>query len=160
MIHTWLVKGICRVFVAVTNNNLLVRRYPSFKLRIDSDKCAQMPHVLCKRASRLVHFLVQTCTMHTTLPDLPFTGYGDATTSTFHSSASASPRKYPRTDLKTLIPWTSFIDDVHQAVQSATALAELSSTPFTIGSPPRTRVVKRSYVHMRDSLYMSQLKMG
>jgi hypothetical protein len=80
--------------------------------------------------------------MQTTLPDLPFTGYGDATTPIFHSSASASPRKYPRTDLKTLIPWTSFIDDVHQAIQSATALVELSSTPFTIGSPPRTRVVK------------------
>ena len=68
--------------------------------------------------------------MQTTLPDLPFTGYGDATTPIFHSSASASPRKYPRTDLKTLIPWTSFIDDVHQAIQSATALVELSSTLY------------------------------
>jgi hypothetical protein len=80
--------------------------------------------------------------MQTTLPDLPFTGYGDATTPTTHSSASANPRIYPRTDLKTFIPWTSFIDDVHQAVQSATALTGLSSAPFTIGSLPRTRVVK------------------
>jgi hypothetical protein len=80
--------------------------------------------------------------MQTTLPDLPFIGYGDATTPTFHSFASANPRKYPRTDLKTLTPWTSFVDDVHQAVQSATALAKLSSAPFKIGNTPRRRVVK------------------
>ena len=54
--------------------------------------------------------------MQTILPDLPFTNYGDAVLdgSGIHSAAESSSRTYPRTDLRTLTPWTSFPNDIHQ----------------------------------------------
>lgn len=71
--------------------------------------------------------------MQTSLPDLPFTyGRAEIDPSGVHSAAKSTPRTYPRTDLTTLIPWTSFPNDIHQAVQSATTDARLSSTPFNI----------------------------
>lgn len=59
-----------------------------------------------------------SCTMQTSLPDLPFTNYGKAELRLFgtHSSAKATPRTYPRTDLKTLTLWTSFPNDIHQTI--------------------------------------------
>ena len=75
--------------------------------------------------------------MQTSLPDLPFTNYGDAVLdgSGIHSAAESSSRTYPsRTDLRTLTPWTSFPNDIHQAIlsESANTHAHLPSTPFDI----------------------------
>ncbi|KAM6496012.1 hypothetical protein JOM56_008718 [Amanita muscaria] len=59
--------------------------------------------------------------MQTSLPDLPFTyGRAEIDPSGADSAAKSTPRTYPRTDLTTLIPWTSFPIDIRQAVQSAT----------------------------------------
>jgi hypothetical protein len=68
------------------------------------------------------------------LPELPFTTYGDADLDPLgpRSSAHSTAWRFPRTDLQTLIPWTSFHDDIHQAIQSATARSHLPSTPFSI----------------------------
>ena len=72
--------------------------------------------------------------MQTSFPDLPFTNYGDAVlhTSGIHSAARSCPRTYPRTDLQTIKPWTNFLEDIHQAILSATAHAQLPHTPFGI----------------------------
>ena len=87
--------------------------------------------------------VVQTYRMQTTLPDLPFTNYGQAVLSpAFHSSSKTAPRKYPRTDLTTLDIWSSFPDDIHQAIQSATDRANLPPGPFTVGVSSKTRFVK------------------
>ena len=82
-------------------------------------------------------------TMQTSLPELPFTNYGKAELrpSATHSTAKSTPRTYPRTDLQTLTPWTSFPDDIHQAIQSATARADLSSTPLHIKAWTETSFV-------------------
>ena len=82
--------------------------------------------------------------MQTNLPDLPFTNYGKAELAPFgtHSSAQANPRKFPRTDLEALRHWTSFPNEIDQAIRSATTHANLSSAPFTIDAPKRTRIVK------------------
>jgi hypothetical protein len=75
-------------------------------------------------------------TMQTSFPDLPFTDHGNSQLRPFgtRSTAKSTPRTYPRTDLKTLTPWTSFPNDIHQAIQAATADANLSSAPFPIGA--------------------------
>ena len=68
--------------------------------------------------------------MQTSLPDLPFTNYGNAELRPFgtHSTAKAFEREFPTTtDLVTLIPWASFPDDIDQAIRSATANAHLLS---------------------------------
>jgi hypothetical protein len=72
--------------------------------------------------------------METSLPDLPFVNYGTAELEPYgsHSAVTASPRACPRTDLETFTPWTSFLSDIDQAVQSATRLANLPQTPFAI----------------------------
>ena len=80
--------------------------------------------------------------MQTSLPDLPFTNYGKAELRTTHSTGKSTQRTYPRTDLETLTPWTSFPNDIHQAIQSATARAHLPSTPFTIEASTSTRFVE------------------
>ena len=69
--------------------------------------------------------------MQTSFPDLPFI-HGDVTVSPIHSNASSIGRAYPKTDLRTLRAWESFPDEIHGAIQSATASAHLSSTPFHI----------------------------
>ena len=78
--------------------------------------------------------LAQTCTMQleTSLPDLPFTNYGKAEPSCTHSTAKSTPPL--RTDLNSLTPWTAFPNDIHHAIQSATARAALNSTPFHIAA--------------------------
>ena len=72
--------------------------------------------------------------MQTSLPDLPFTNYGKAELRSSrvhtHSSSKSTPRTYPRTDLETLTPWTSFPNDIHPAIQSATTRAGLPPTPL------------------------------
>lgn len=80
--------------------------------------------------------------MQTTLPDLPFSDYGKAElhTSGIHSSIKTTPRTHPRTDLQTFTPWTSFPEDIHQAIQSAAPNAD--NTPFEIEASKRTRIVK------------------
>ena len=79
--------------------------------------------------------------MQTSLPDLPFTNHGNAKLrpSGTHSTAKLA---HPRTDLKTLTPWTSFPNDIHQVIQSATAHAHLSSTPFHIDAWTDTEFVE------------------
>lgn len=71
--------------------------------------------------------------METSLPELPFSDYGEAEIdpSGVHSSVKASPRTHPRTDLETLTPWVSFLNDVHQVI-STTARAKLTPDPFKI----------------------------
>lgn len=81
--------------------------------------------------------------MQTSLPNLPFANFGQAVLNPgFRSSAKTHPQTYPRTDLTTLCPWTSFPNDIHQVIQSATDHANLSSAPFTVGVTPKTRSVK------------------
>jgi hypothetical protein len=70
--------------------------------------------------------------------------YGDAVldASGIHSAAKSGPRTCPRTDLQTLTPWTSFPDDIHQAILSATTAADLPPTPFDISGWTKTTVVE------------------
>jgi hypothetical protein len=95
--------------------------------------------------------------MQTSLPELPFTNYGKAELrpSGTHSTAKSTPRTYHRTDLQTLTPWTSFPDDIHQAIQSATARADLSSTPFPIDAWTKTSFVENEGLraHARFALH-------
>lgn len=81
--------------------------------------------------------------MQTTLPDLPFAcAEAELHPEGFKSSSKATPRRYPRTDLKNLVPWTSFPNDIHKAIQSATTHANLPfSTPFTINVLQKPRLV-------------------
>jgi hypothetical protein len=79
--------------------------------------------------------------MQTSLPELRFTNYGKVELLPYHSSRKPTPRAYPRTDLQTLTPWTSFPNDIHQAIQSATTRANLPPTPFDISNYPRTTFV-------------------
>jgi hypothetical protein len=83
--------------------------------------------------------------MQTSLPDLPFTNYGKAELRPscvhIHSYSESTPRTYPRTDLETLTPWTSFPNDIHRAIQSATTRAGLPSTPLHLGGYTETTLV-------------------
>ena len=97
-------------------------------------------------------------TMQTSLPELPFTNYGKAELrpSATHSTAKSTPRTYPRTDLQTFTPWTSFPSDIHKAIQSATACADLSSTPFHIDARTKTSFVENEEdlrAHARFALH-------
>jgi hypothetical protein len=79
--------------------------------------------------------------MQSSLPNLPYTNYGDAEPFFFRSSSvETSPRAYPRTDLATLTHWTSFIDEVDQAINSAVNLVHVPLTTFTIGASMASRV--------------------
>ena len=79
--------------------------------------------------------------METSLPDLPFPNYGQAVLGPFHSATRTAPREYPRTDLASLEMWTSFPNDIHQAIQSATNRASLSPAPFSVGNSSTNRIV-------------------
>jgi hypothetical protein len=82
--------------------------------------------------------------LETSLPDLPFMDYGEAQLRPFgtrSASKSSTPRPYPRTDLKTLMPWNSFPGDIHQAIQFATARVNLDSTPFHVTAWTKTSFV-------------------
>ena len=87
--------------------------------------------------------------MQTSLPDLPFTTYADAELKpgALHSSAYSTPRSYPRTDLQTLSPWTSFPNDIHEAIQSAIARTHLPVAPFSITYWP-----KRTFVNSEEKI--------
>jgi hypothetical protein len=78
--------------------------------------------------------IIPSSTMQTGLPDLPFPNYADAVLEPggFHSAVRASRRTHPRTDLAVLTHWDSFVDDIHQAIQSTTSRANLPHTPFSI----------------------------
>ena len=97
--------------------------------------------------------------MQTSLPDLPFTNYGDAVldASGIHSAAKSGLRTYPRTDLQTLTPWTSFPNDIHQAILSATTHAHLLPTPFDISGWTLDTVVEneqRIHTHATVALHV------
>jgi len=87
--------------------------------------------------------------MQTSLPDLPFTTYADAELKPggFHSTAYSTPRSYPRTDLQTLSPWTSFPNDIHEAIQSKIAHAHLSVAPFSVPHWPQ-----RAFVNSEETI--------
>jgi hypothetical protein len=92
--------------------------------------------------------------MQTSLPDLPFPHYGDAVFETYgpHGSAKAGPRKHPRTDLETLVPWTSFLNDIHQAILAITCAP---TTPFHINGSFENTIVQNEfmiYVHTVPTL--------
>jgi len=57
--------------------------------------------------------------MQTRLPRLPYTNYGKAIPDSIRSSARANPRSHPRTDLKELVHWDSFPNEIHEAILSA-----------------------------------------
>ena len=77
--------------------------------------------------------------MQTSLPDLPYDNYGliEPNPAGFHSSIKTSERTYPRTDLANLTPWDSFLEDIHQVIQSTAARANLTSATLTIEEPFR-----------------------
>lgn len=79
---------------------------------------------------------MQVFTMKTNLPDLPFTSYGlaDLSKTYTHCASKATPRAYPRTDLRTFTPWTSFRDDIHLAIQSAMTHSNLLPGPLNTES--------------------------
>lgn len=72
-------------------------------------------------------------TMQTSLPDLPFRDYADAALdeSGIYSTAQCGRRRHPRTDLKALTPWTSFPNDIHNAILAIPH----ARTPFHIDGP-------------------------
>jgi hypothetical protein len=72
--------------------------------------------------------------MQTSLPELPFTNYGRAQLDPcgFHSLGETTPHSHLRTDLETLVPWTSFPNDIHLAIQCATTRSQLPLSPFSI----------------------------
>ena len=73
--------------------------------------------------------------MQTSLPELPFSGHANLEVIPgFHSAIKITPRQFPRTDLDTLAPWTTFVEDIHDTIQSATTSAGLSSAPFNINA--------------------------
>ncbi|EDR08523.1 uncharacterized protein LACBIDRAFT_297282 [Laccaria bicolor S238N-H82] len=71
--------------------------------------------------------------MQTSLPDLPFRDYADAALdeSGIYSTAQCGRRRHPRTDLKALTPWTSFPNDIHNAILAIPH----ARTPFHIDGP-------------------------
>lgn len=81
--------------------------------------------------------------MQTYLPELPFIGYGNVELNQgLHTGVKTAPRPYPRTDLNDLIPWTSFPDDIHNAIQDAMARSNLDgTTALTINPLTRSTVV-------------------
>ncbi|KIM35406.1 hypothetical protein M413DRAFT_20768 [Hebeloma cylindrosporum] len=70
--------------------------------------------------------------MQTSLPNLPFTNHERAELRPYHSSSETNLISRPRTDLEALTPWTSFPDDIHRVIQTATARAGLPPTPFDV----------------------------
>ncbi|KAF8233400.1 hypothetical protein L208DRAFT_1267056, partial [Tricholoma matsutake] len=70
--------------------------------------------------------------------------YGDAVldASGIHSAGKSGPRKHPRTDLQTLTPWTSFPNDIHQAILATTHAHLLPTTPFHINSRTWNTIVE------------------
>ncbi|KAF8309787.1 hypothetical protein F5887DRAFT_601096 [Amanita rubescens] len=96
--------------------------------------------------------------MQTSLPDLPFTNYGDAELrpNAPHSIDKTTPRNYPMTDLETLMHWASFPDDINQVIQSAIDHANLPLTPFILNIPTTTTFVEneqRLHAHAIYSLH-------
>jgi len=79
--------------------------------------------------------------MQSSLPNLPYINYGDLEPDFFRSSIKTSPRAYPRTDLATLTHWTSFIDEVDQAINSAANLVNAPLTTFKINCASSLRLV-------------------
>jgi hypothetical protein len=66
--------------------------------------------------------------METTLPDLPFQSIGILTIPDEPRSPSENdPRAKPKTDLKTLQPWTSLTNDIDSVIR--TAMADRNTPP-------------------------------
>ncbi|KAF8227904.1 hypothetical protein L208DRAFT_1070820, partial [Tricholoma matsutake] len=82
--------------------------------------------------------------MQMSLQDLPFPDYGDAVldASGIHSAAKSDPQKHPSTDLQTLMPWTSFQNDIHQAILATTHAHLLPTTPFHINGQTWNTIVE------------------
>jgi hypothetical protein len=72
--------------------------------------------------------------MLTSLPNLAFPAMGYRLKEPL-SSSYATPRSYPRTDLKTLRQWTSFENDIANSIQTAMASKNIiSGTLITVGN--------------------------
>jgi hypothetical protein len=95
--------------------------------------------------------------METSLPDLPFVNYGKAELNPagHHSAVQTSPRAYPRTDLETFTPWTSFLGNVDQAIRYAVDVANLPDTPFAIPQKMNKFVVNEEGIrsHAESALH-------
>jgi hypothetical protein len=80
--------------------------------------------------------------MQTSLPELPFSAHANPEVIPgFHTTIKTTSRQFPRTDLHTLAPWTTFPNDIHDAILSATTSAGLSSEPFNIDTATKSRIV-------------------
>ena len=98
--------------------------------------------------------------MQTSLPNLPFTTYGDASfdPTAPHSAAKCKPRMYPMTDLQTLTPWPSFPNEIDQCIRSATARSHLPYTTFAVrGLKYPNRVTNEETIrgHAMSALHMA-----
>ena len=80
--------------------------------------------------------------MQTGLPRLPYVNYGKAIPDLIRSSASANPRSHPRTDLKELVCWDSFPNEVHKAILSAMTSHGLTTKAFDIDGLTNDTIVE------------------
>jgi hypothetical protein len=94
--------------------------------------------------------------LETSFPDLPFMNHGNMSLkpSGTHSFAGSTPWAYPRTDLQTLRAWESFPDEIHRAIQSATASSHLSSTSFYVGAWTGSKFVANEEVIRSCAMFM------
>ena len=76
--------------------------------------------------------------MKTTLPDLFYSPTGIIWDEATHSSAYSNPRRYPRTDLESLLPWNEFETEIHQVITSH--MADMNIPPgaeYDLGAMPK-----------------------
>ena len=72
--------------------------------------------------------------MQTSLPDLPFP-YIDPIYDPKHSTSKSTPRRHPRTDLEHLVPWQSFDNDIHSAIEAVCTARNIpTGTTLSVGN--------------------------
>src|SRR5271170_1902208 len=106
------------IYIRLKHNNYKKRIIVTSKIYAD-----RVSHslVLTPQQYMLCHYLSHNHTvMCTSLPDLPFPTAGICIESAKPlSSAHATPRAYPRTDLRLLRLWTSFEANIANIIQTA-----------------------------------------
>jgi len=88
--------------------------------------------------------------MKTTLPTLSYKPRGFLWSEDTHSSAYATRRTHPRTDLTHFNPWDTFAADIHHAITSRMAAMNIASgAEYDIGSMPKKRKIVSSEEDVR-----------
>ena len=78
--------------------------------------------------------------MITTLPGLFYNPTGFLWSEDIHSSAYTKQRAYPRTDLENFTPWVTFHTEIHDAITTQMANANITpDTEYDIGAMPKKR---------------------